>query len=57
MAQTEAQKRATAKYRAKNKEKTKRDWYKNVARTFIKKYATEEEMKELNKIFNEKPTN
>lgn len=38
----------------KNKEKHKRVVYKSHAKNFVKNFATEEEMKELVSIFNER---
>ncbi len=54
MAQTEAQKRATKKYREKNKEKTRIDRYRATARMFIRNHAQLEDLETLEALINEK---
>ena len=54
MATSEAQKRASKKYREQNKEKAKIGSYRRTARLFIKTYATMEEIEELQKLINER---
>lgn len=48
---SEAQKRAVKKYNEKNKEKIRRESYKRTAKSFVRNHATNDEMKELIKIF------
>lgn len=48
---SEAQIRATRNYEKRNREQTRINSYKRTARLFVKTYATEEDMKELNEIF------
>lgn len=48
---SEAQIRATRNYEKRNREQTRINGYKRTARLFVKTYATEEDMKELNEIF------
>ena len=48
---SEAQIRATRNYEKRNREQTRINRYKRTARLFVKTYATEEDMKELNEIF------
>lgn len=50
---SEAQKKASRKYEERNREKTRIDNYRRTARLFVKSYATEEDMQELIKIYNE----
>lgn len=47
---SEAQKKATQAYRERNRKKTKRQSYKSSAKTFIRKYATLEELEELKQM-------
>ena len=54
---SEAQKNASRKYEERNREKTRVNNYKRTARLFVKSYATEEDMKELIKIYNENKDN
>ena len=50
---SEAQKNASRKYEERNREKTRISNYRRTARLFVKSYATEEDMQELIKIYNE----
>ena len=50
---SDAQKRASRKYEELNREKTRINNYRRTARLFVKSYATEEDMQELIKIYNE----
>lgn len=50
---SEAQKKASRAYENRNRDKTRINTYRRTARLFVKSYATEEDMKELIKIFNE----
>lgn len=50
---SEAQKNASRKYEERNREKTRINNYRRTARLFVKSYATEEDMQELIKIYNE----
>jgi putative phage-associated protein len=50
---SEAQKNASRKYEERNREKTRVNNYRRTARLFVKSYATEEDMQELIKIYNE----
>lgn len=50
---SEAQKKASRKYENLNREKTRINNYRRTARLFVKSYATEEDMQELIKIYNE----
>ncbi|GAB6092712.1 hypothetical protein [Furfurilactobacillus curtus] len=54
MAQTAAQKRAQQKYNEKNKEKRKVASYRNSARTFIRSYATDEDLAEFADLIKER---
>ena len=54
---SEAQKRASRKYEERNREKTRINNYRRTARLFVKTYATEEDMKELIKIYSENKDN
>ena len=47
---TAAQRRASKKYRQKNRKKETRGSYKRVARMFVKKHATKTELKELENL-------
>lgn len=50
---SDAQKKASRKYEERNREKTRINNYRRTARLFVKLYATEEDMKDLIKIFRE----
>lgn len=50
---SDAQKKASRKYEERNREKTRINNYRRTARLFVKLYATEEDMKDLIKIFSE----
>ena len=50
---SEAQKKASRKYEKLNREQTRINNYRRTARLFVKSYATEEDMQELIKIYNE----
>lgn len=50
---SEAQKKASRSYEERNREQTRINSYKRTARLFVKSYATEEDMRELIKIYNE----
>lgn len=50
---SDAQKRASRKYEELNREQTRINNYRRTARLFVKSYATEEDMQELIKIYNE----
>ena len=54
MALTEAQKRAQKKYNEANKDKRDRLRLRNAARNFIKNHATLEDIKEMEKMLNER---
>ena len=54
MALTEAQKRAKAKYREKNKERENYLGARSAARSFIKKRATKEDLEELETLIKER---
>ena len=54
---SEAQKKASRKYEERNREKTRINNYRRTARLFVKTYATEEDMKELIKIYSENKDN
>lgn len=54
MALTEAQKRAKAKYREKNKDRENYIGARSAARSFIKKRATKEDLKELELLIKER---
>ena len=54
---SEAQKNASRKYEERNREKTRINNYRRTARLFVKSYATEEDMQELIKIYNENKDN
>lgn len=51
---SEAQKRATKKWREKNKEQARRNSYRRSARTFIRSHAQEEDLKELEELIAER---
>lgn len=48
---SQAQIKATRNYEARNREQTRINSYKRTARLFVKTYASEEDMQELNKIY------
>lgn len=50
MALSEAQERAMRNYRKKNPEKTRYNSYKGTAKTFIRNYATLEDLEELKEL-------
>lgn len=50
---SQAQIKATRSYEARNREQTRINSYKRTARLFVKTYASEEDMQELNKIYKE----
>lgn len=50
---SDAQKKASRKYEERNREKTRINNYRRTARLFVKLYATEEDMKDLIKIYRE----
>ena len=54
---SQAQIKATRNYEARNREQTRISSYKRTARFFVKTYATEEDMKELIKIYSENKDN
>lgn len=54
---SEAQKKASRKYEERNREKTRINNYRRTARLFVKSYATEEDMKDLIKIYSENKDN
>ena len=54
MALTEAQKRAKAKYREKNKDRENYIGARSATRSFIIKKATKEDLRELKKLIEEK---
>nr|DAI37582.1 MAG TPA: hypothetical protein [Caudoviricetes sp.] len=54
---SEAQKNASRKYEERNREKTRINNYRRTARLFVKSYATEEDMQELIRIYNENKDN
>lgn len=54
---TEAQRRAVKNYKKRNREQTKINSYKSSARTFVRHYATREELKELIEIFEKENPN
>ena len=54
MGMTEAQKRAQKKYREKNKAKQRYWNEKSKAKVFIKNHATSEDLKELEKLIEER---
>ncbi len=49
---TEAQKRASRKYEANNREKTRIQAYKRTARLFIKRHANIDDLKELKELIS-----
>lgn len=51
---SEAAKKATQSYRERNREKTRHQSYKSSAKTFIRKYATLEELEELKQMISER---
>ena len=54
---SEAQKKASRKYEELNREQTRINNYRRTARLFVKSYATEEDIQELIKIYNENKDN
>ena len=50
---SEDQKKASRAYENRNKDKTRINTYRRTVRLFVKSYATEEDMRELIKIYNE----
>ena len=50
---SQAQIKATRNYEARNREQTRINSYKRTARLFVKTYASEEDIQELNKIYKE----
>ena len=50
---SQAQIKASRNYEKRNKEKTRINSYQRTARLFVKTYATDEDMKELLKIYEE----
>ena len=50
---SQAQIKASRNYEKRNKEKTRINSYKRTARLSVKTYATDEDMKELLKIYEE----
>ena len=54
---SEAQKKASRKYEELNREQTRINNYRRTARLFVKSYATEEDMKDLIKIYSENKDN
>lgn len=54
---SDAQKRASRKYEELNREQTRINNYRRTAKLFVKSYATEEDMQELIRIYNENKDN
>lgn len=54
---SEAQKRATQNWRKRNPEKARYNGSKSSARTFVRKYASQEDMDELMEIFKNENKN
>jgi len=54
---SDAQKKASRKYEELNREQTRINNYRRTARLFVKSYATEEDIQELIKIYNENKDN
>ena len=54
---SEAQKKASRKYEELNRKQTRINNYRRTARLFVKSYATEEDMKDLIKIYSENKDN
>ncbi len=54
MALSEAQERAMKNYRKKNPEKMRYNSYKGTAKTFIRNYATLEDLEEFKKLILER---
>lgn len=54
---SEAQRRASKKYRKKNPERTKITSYRTTARTFVRHYATKEDMENLMEVFKKENKN
>lgn len=57
MAVSEAQQRAKKKWDSKNKDKNRVYRYRSYARKFIKDIATEDDLKELRKMIDERLNN
>lgn len=53
----DSQLRATQEWRNKNKQRNRLLSYRSSARLFVRKYATKNEMQELNDLFNEENPN
>ncbi|WP_424685158.1 hypothetical protein [Enterococcus sp.] len=51
---SEAQKRATQAYREKNREKVRKQSAQSSARTFIRKYANIDDLKELEQLIDDR---
>lgn len=51
---TEAQKKATQAYRERNREKTRYQSARSSARTFIRKYATKDDLEELKRLMRDR---
>lgn len=51
---TDAQKRAKAKWSAKNKDKNRVYRYRSYARKFVRDIATEDDLKELRKMIDDR---
>ena len=51
---SEAQKRATQTYREKNREKTRKQSARSSAKTYIRKYTTLDDLKELEQLIEER---
>lgn len=54
---TEAQRRASKAYKKRNPEQTKISRYRSNARTFVRHYAKQEDMKKLLEIFKRENPN
>lgn len=50
---SQAQIKASRNYEKRNKEATRNNSYKRTARLFVKNYATDDDMKELLKIYED----
>lgn len=57
MALSEAQERAMRNYRKKNPEKIRYNSYKGTAKTFIRNYATLEDLEELKELIQAREEN
>ena len=51
---TKAQRKSSREYEKRNREKTRVDNYKRSARLFVRSYANDEDMEELNRLYKEK---